>query len=352
MRFERPAEPIRSRIAVAAAHVVADAAGGIDYEATLAQRRWLWSWGLGVAEAMDTAQRGMGLDWPRALELIRLSAAEARESGGLLLAGAQTDQLEPGSARDLEEVVDAYREQCEAIEATGAGVVVMASRELARLAQTADDYRRVYAEVLARLERPAVIHWLGPAFDPALAGYWGDADVRRAARTCLKVVEDSAAKVSGIKLSLLDAKLEVELRRRLPPGVRLFTGDDNRFVELIAGDGRRHSDALLGILDAIAPAASTALQALDRGDVSVYRELLEPAERLSRVIFEPPTHDYKAGLAFLAWVNGRQPGFHLLGGLERARSREHLGRVFEAALAAGLIEDPELGRYRLRSLPG
>jgi len=355
--FRRPLEPIRARVAIAAAHVVADpladpdlaGAAAIDWEATLAYRHHLWSWGLGVAEAMDTAQRGMGIGWVEAADLIRRTAREARAGGGRLWAGASTDQLRPGSAGSLDEIVAAYARQCELVEAEGAIVVLMASRELARVARSADDYRSVYDRVLSQLSRPAVIHWLGEPFDAALAGYWGEADLRAAADRCLEIVAANAAKVEGVKLSVLDAELEVDLRRRLPAGVRLYTGDDNRFAGLIEGDGERHSDALLGIFDAIAPAASTALQALDSGDVEGFRTILEPAERLSRVVFRSPTQHYKTGLVFLAWLNGHQPHFRMVAGQESMRSPLHLAEVFMAADGAGLLDAPERSATRMRA---
>jgi Protein of unknown function (DUF993) len=329
-----------TRVAFAAAHVVADGDGGLDWEATLAFRRHLWSCGLGVAEAMDTAQRGMGLDWPLARELIRRSAAEA---GGRLAAGAATDHTSPAT---LDEVRAAYEDQCEFVEGEGVQVIVMASRALAALAASADDYREVYGAVLRQLERPAILHWLGDMFDPALAGYWGSRDLDRATETLLAVVGDHADKVDGVKVSLLDAQREIDIRARLPAGVRLYTGDDFNYPELIASG----SDALLGIFDAIAPAAAAALRALDRGDRAEYDRILEPTVPLARRLFEPPTFDYKAGIVFLAWLNGHQEHFRLLGGLETARSKEHLADVYALAGRAGLLRDPELAAARARQV--
>jgi dihydrodipicolinate synthase/N-acetylneuraminate lyase len=312
-----------SRVAFAAAHVAAGADGEIDWKATLDFRRHLWHHGLGVAEAMDTAQRGMGLDWPLARELIRRTAAEA---GGRLAAGAGTDHAEPTT---IDEVRAAYEHQCEFVEGTGAQVIVMASRALAAVASSADDYREVYGTVLRQLDRPAIMHWLGEMFDPALAGYWGDDPED----TLLAIVGDHADKVDGIKVSLLDAEREVAIRERLPEGVRLYTGDDFNYPELIASG----SDALLGIFAAIAPAAAAALAALERGDRAEYDRILAPTVPLARKLFEPPTFNYKAGIAYLAWLNGHQEHFRMLGGMETARSAEHLAEVRELAEHAGVV---------------
>jgi hypothetical protein len=356
--FQRPRGALRSRIALAAAHVVADPLadnlpGGpahLDWEATLAFRRHLWSWGLGVAEAMDTAQRGAGLDWATAAELIRRSLRESRSAGGNLVCGAGTDHLVPGSCRQLEDVARAYEEQCAVVEAEGGRVVLMASRELARLASGPDDYAGVYERVLGQLSRPAVIHWLGETFDPSLAGYWGHADLDQACQACLEVIAANQARVEGIKVSLLDEQREVWMRRRLPAGVRMYTGDDFNFPALIEGDGQGHSDALLGIFDAIAPSASAALQALDAGDVDRYREILEPAVELSRHIFQAPTYNYKTGIVFLAYLNGHQRHFRMVAGQEGMRSIVHLAELFRLADRARLLEDPELAAERMRRL--
>jgi hypothetical protein len=332
-----------TRVAFAAAHVAADANGGIDWDATLAFRRHLWDHGLGVAEAMDTAQRGMGLDWPSAQELIRRTAAER---GGRLAAGAATDHTQP---RTLADVRAAYEYQCEFVEGTGAQAILMASRALAAIARGPDDYREVYGAVLDGLERPAILHWLGDMFDPALAGYWNPAhpeDLDEAGATLLSIIEEHAAMVDGVKVSLLDSEREVELRERLPAGVRLYTGDDFNYPELIASG----SDALLGIFDAIAPAAAAALDALERGDRAEYDRILEPTVPLARRLFEAPTYHYKTGIVFIAWLNGHQEHFRLLGGLERARSIEHLSDVFVLADRAGLLRDPELALARMRRL--
>jgi hypothetical protein len=335
-----PRGPAKTRVAFAAAHVVAGPDGDVDWEATLSFRRHLWEYGLGVAEAMDTAQRGMGLEWPAARELIRRTAAEG---GGRLAAGAATDHTEPTT---LDEVRAAYEHQCEFIEGTGAQVIVMASRALAALAGGPDDYREVYGAVLEQLGRPAILHWLGDMFDPALTGYWGSEDLDEAAETLLAIIETHADKVDGIKVSLLDAQREIDIRRRLPQGVRLYTGDDFNYPDLIATG----SDALLGIFDAIAPAAAAALHALDAGDHAEYDRILEPTVPLARRLFETPTFNYKTGIVFLAWLNGHQEHFRLLGGLERARSVEHLADTFVLADRAGLLRDPELAVARMRQI--
>jgi hypothetical protein len=351
--FTRPRVPIRSREALAAVHVVADPLADrprIDWEGTLAFRRHVWSWGLGVAEAMDTAQRGMGLAWPEARELIQRSVREARSVGGRIVSGAGTDHLEPGSASGLDDVVAAYEHQCEAVEAVDGEVVLMASRELARLARGPEDYARVYGRVLAQLRRPALIHWLGPMFDPALAGYWGHAGGREAMEVCAAVIAENAGHVAGVKVSMLDAELEVAMRRRLPVGVRMYTGDDFNFAELMRGDQEGHSDGLLGIFDGIAPAASAALQAMDAGDLRRYDAVLEPTVPLSRHIFTQPTFHYKTGLVFLAYLNGHQRHPRMLGGFESARSVPHLAELFRLADRAGLLEDPERAVERMRAV--
>ena len=353
--FEAGGPPPSSRVAFAAAHVVADPLAcqpegpvALDWEATLAFRRHLWSHGLAVAEAMDTAQRGMGLDWPAARELIVRSAAEARACGGRIACGAATDQREPAELRSLADIRGAYEDQCAFVEGEGAQAIVMASRALAAAAVSPDDYREVYGAVLSGLERPAILHWLGPAFDPALSGYWGADDLDVAADVLVSIIAEHAARVDGVKVSLLDAGREVALRRRLPEGVRLYTGDDFNYPELIAGDGDRHSDALLGVFDAIAPAAATALRALDAGDRDRYDELLEPTVPLARKLFEAPTYNYKTGVVFLAFLNGHQNHFRMVGGQESRRSVVHLAELFALADRAGLLRDPALAVARMR----
>jgi hypothetical protein len=354
--WPRPAVHISSRVAFAAAHVVPDPLGenvpgapaALDWDQTLAFRRHLWSYGLGVAEAMDTAQRGMGLDWAATRELIARTAADARAAGGRLAAGAGTDHAAPGLAR-LDDVIAAYEEQAAFVEQAGAQVILMASRQLARLARDPDDYRKVYGRLLEQARSPVILHWLGPMFDPELAGYWGSDDVDGASRTLLSIIAAHPSKVDGVKVSLLDAGHEVWLRERLPEGVRLYTGDDFNYAELIRGDGRRASDALLGAFAAIAPAASAALQALDRGDLAAYDEALRPTVPLARHLFAAPTYYYKAGIAFLAWLAGHQRGFALVGGLHGARSVPHLAEAFRLADRAGLLPDPDLATARMRS---
>lgn len=359
--WTRPSTPIVSRIAYAAAHVVprvlADNTPGVaadlDWDATMAYRHELWSYGLGVADAMDTAQRGMGLDWAATRELIRRSGAEAAAVGGRLACGAGTDQLVledlPSGARGLSLITDAYREQIEVVQGAGAEVILMASRALARVATSPADYVSVYGALLAEAERPLILHWLGDMFDPALKGYWGNNDIDSATATFRQLIEDNADKVDGVKVSLLDAAHEVGLRRALPDGVRLYTGDDFNYPELILGDDRGHSDALLGIFAAIYPAASTALQQLDAGNTERASQILESTKALGRHIFTAPTSYYKTGIAFLAWLNGHQPGFVMVGGLASGRSVEHLAKVFVLADQAGLLTDPELAVHRMQT---
>ena len=346
----------RSRVPYAAVHVVADPLADvspvspavIDWERTLAFRRHIWSYGLGVAEAMDTAQRGMGLDWEAAKELIRRSVAEAKAVGGRIVCGAQTDQLPPGSARTLRDVEAAYEEQCGFVEAQGGQVVIMASRELARVARGPDDYARVYGQVLSQLKQPALIHWLGEVFDPALAGYWGHADLDGAMAECLGIIVAHRDKVEGLKLSLLDQKREISMRSLLPDGVHMFTGDDFDYPTTIAGDGERYSDALLGAFDMIAPAASAALTALDDGDTKGFDSILQPTVPLSRHAFSAPTFYYKTGVVFMSYLNGHQDHFRMVGGLESGRSAVHLGTLFVLADKAGLLRDAELAVDRIR----
>lgn len=355
--FARPSAPLRSRVAYAAAHVVpkahADNAPGrpaeIDWDATLSFRHHVWSWGLGVADAMDTAQRNAGLDAVATRELISRSAAEAASVGGELVVGVNTDHVDEEQI-SLGRVVDAYKEQLHRAEDAGAGVVLMASRHLARAARTADDYRRVYREVLAAASTPVVLHWLGTAFDPSLAGYFGSDDTDAAAETLLQIIGDNGDKVQGVKMSLLDADAEIAVRRHLPDSTRMFTGDDFHYVGLIEGDERGHSDALLGAFSCLAPNASAAIQALDRGDVAAYRAILAPTEPLSQQVFASPTYHYKTGVAFLAWLNGHQTAFQMVGGLHAARSLPHLSRIVELANASGSLERPELAAARWHAM--
>ncbi|WP_436970730.1 dihydrodipicolinate synthase family protein [Micromonospora rifamycinica] len=352
----RPAGPATSRVAYAAAHVVADpraenvpgAPAAVDWEGTLAFRHHLWSYGLGVAEAMDTAQRGAGLDHPATRELIRRSAAEARAVGGRIVAGVATDQLPPGPAT-LPQVTRAYAEQLADVSAAGARPVLMCSRHLAAAATGPDDYLRVYGDLLTAADQPVVLHWLGDMFDPALAGYWGSTDLDEATETVLHLIKDHQGRVDGIKVSLLDADREVALRRRLPAGVRLYTGDDFHYPELIRGDAQGHSDALLGVFAAIAPAAATALAALDAGDPDRYDAAFAPTLPLARHLFATPTWFYKTGIVFLAWLAGHQDHFTMLAGQQSGRSPAHLARLLVLADAAGLLPDAELAAARARA---
>jgi len=360
-----PAGARFNRIAYSAAHVVADPRAAvdpwlqcaIDWDTTIAYRRRLWSLGLGVAEAMDTAQRGMGLDWPTSLELIRRTLDAARDVPGALVAsGCGTDHLAPDAVTSVDGVIRAYEEQMAAIERLGGRLIVMASRALARVARGPDDYARVYGRALSQARQPVILHWLGEMFDPALAGYWGGADVDAAMETALGVIASHASKVDGIKISLLDKHKEIAMRRRLPPGVRMYTGDDFDYAELIAGDGvgdeptHRHSDALLGIFDAIAPAASAALAALAAGDSQRFHDLLAPTVPLSRHIFRAPTRFYKTGVVLMAWLNGHQNHFVMVGGQQSARSLLHFAEAFRLADQAGLLEQPELAVRRMKTL--
>jgi hypothetical protein len=353
---ERIVSPAFNRIAYAAAHVVVDPLAEsdpqldavIDWDETLRFRHYLWDLGIGVAEAMDTAQRGMGLDWPGALELIRRTLAEAKSRPGAVVAcGAGTDHLAPGAARTLEDVIAAYETQIEAIEALDGRIILMASRALAGLAKGPDDYWRVYDHILRQVRHPVVIHWLGEMFDPALAGYWGADDHMEAMESALSVIAGNATKVDGVKISLLSKEKEIFMRRRLPPGVRMYTGDDFNYAELIAGDERGYSDALLGIFDAIAPVASVALDRLTAGDKAGFRELLEPTVPLSRHIFKAPTRYYKTGIVFLAYLNGLQKHFHMIGGQQSARSLQHLAELFRLADAARVLRNPDLAAERV-----
>ncbi|MGW2018821.1 dihydrodipicolinate synthase family protein [Streptomyces sp. NPDC001927] len=359
----RPARPLApvggaltSRTVFSAAHVVADpyadttpdGPAAVDWDATLAFRRHLWSHGLGVAEAMDTAQRGMGLDWAGAAELIRRSAAEAKAVGGRIACGVGTDQL-TGPA-DLVAIRAAYEEQLALVEEAGAQPILMASRALAAAAGGPEEYLDTYTGLLRQATEPVILHWLGPMFDPALGGYWGSADLDAATETFLEVIAAHPDKVDGIKVSLLDAQREIELRRRLPEGVRCYTGDDFHYPELIAGDDRGFSHALLGIFDPLGPLAAEAVRILDTGDAKGFRELLDPTVELSRHLFEAPTRFYKTGVVFLAWLAGHQDHFTMVGGLQSARSLPHLARAYELADGLGLFPDPERAESRMLSL--
>ncbi|MDR0341809.1 MAG: dihydrodipicolinate synthase family protein [Nocardiopsaceae bacterium] len=338
--------PPASRSVYAAAHVAATADGGIDWESTLGFRDHLWAHGFGVAEAMDTAQRGMGLTWPRARELIEATAARAAASGAVVAAGAGTDQLPPGE-HPLPAIVAAYEEQLGAVEAAGAQVVLLASRALAASARSARDYLDVYGHLLRQARQPVMVHWLGEAFDPALRGYWGGGDFGSCADTVTELVDRAGGQVAGIKLSVLDEASEVSLRRRLPAGVRLYTGDDFHYADLIKGGPDGHSDALLGAFAAITAPAAAALHALDAGDLASYDAAMGPTVALSLALFEAPTFHYKAGIAFLAWLNGLQPEFVMLAGCHRLRPPGHLLRVTGLAAAAGALARPALAADRI-----
>jgi hypothetical protein len=352
-----PRDRFKSRVAFAAAHVVADplrtndpiTTAVIDWDATLAYREYLWSLGFGVAEAMDTAQRGSGLDWSNALELIRRSTSAARPKNRLLACGAGTDHLCLGQAKTLQEVIDAYRIQCDAIEAAGARIILMASRALAAVACHADDYVTVYDAILSQVRQPVIVHWLGSMFDPALTGYWGTPEISAAQEHCLAILRAHPRKIDGIKVSLLDANLEIEMRRKLPPGVRMYTGDDFNYDRLILGDAQGHSDALLGIFDAIAPVASQALAALDSAAPESYQSLLASTVPLARHLFAAPTQYYKTGVVFLAFLNGFQSHFRMVGGVENARSVSHLCRLFVLADEARVLRDPEQASARMQT---
>lgn len=354
-----------NRIAYSAAHVVANPRAAIDpwlqsavdWDATLRYRHHLWSLGLGVAEAMDTAQRGMGLDWATSRELIQRTLQAARTVPGARVAsGCGTDHLDPAQVNTLDDVIRAYDEQIDAIESLGGQLIIMASRALVKVARSPADYEKVYDHILSQVRAPVILHWLGHMFDPALAGYWGHDDLDRATDTALGVIRAHASKVDGIKVSLLDQDREIAMRRQLPAGVRMYTGDDFNYAELIAGDGvgtqpvHGHSDALLGIFDAIAPAASAALSMLAQGEVARFHDILAPTVPLSRHIFQAPTRFYKTGVVFMAWLNGHQSHFTLVGGQHSARSLPHLCELYRLADEAGLLTDPALSTHRMRQL--
>src|SRR5213592_2133282 len=352
-----PGGPIKARVAYAAVHVVADPLANItpplqaalDWEATLAYRRYVWSLGLAVAEAMDTSRRGMGFAWDAAKELIRRSVAESRTAPGAVLAsGAGTDHLEPGQRVALADVEAAYEEQCAFIESVGGRIIIMASRALAACAKGGDDYAKVYGKLLEQVSEPVIIHWLGEMFDPALAGYWGSPDLDRATETLVAIVGEHAPKIDGVKISLLDQRREIAMRRRFPRGVRMYTGDDFDYPATIRGDGERASDALLGIFDVIAPAAAAALKALDASDLARYEAILGPTLPLARHVFGAPTRFYKTGVVFAAYLNGHQSHFRMVGGLESARSVVHLAEQFVLMDRAGLLRDPDIAVERMR----
>ncbi len=344
------------RTVFSAAHVVADpfsdqdpsGPAAVDWEATMAFRRHLADLGLGIAEAMDTAQRGMGLDWPGALELITRTRQELPDA--LVFNGCGTDQLHPKEARSLDEVRAAYLDQVAAIQNAGGRIILMASRALARVAQTPDDYIKIYDAVLDACDQPVILHWLGEMFDPELAGYWGTSDFETAMTTALRVINDNASKVDGIKISLLDKEKEIRMRQRLPPGVKMYTGDDFNYPELIAGDGQTHSHALLGIFDPLATAVGKAVGHLDKGDIAGFHSTLDPTVPLARLIFRAPTQYYKTGVVFLAWLNGFQDHFIMLGGAQAMRPLPYFADCFKLADQNGLLRDPDLAAQRMTSL--
>ena len=354
--FARKAEGGLPRVAFAAAHVVPNPLADcdpwldepIDWDATIAYRRHLWDLGLGVAEAMDTAQRGMGLGWETAQELIRRSVAAAADYDGdaMIACGAGTDHLSPDLSLTIDDVIRAYEEQFEMVEGAGGRIILMASRALAKCARSPDDYAKVYDRLLSQAREPVIIHWLGEMFDPALAGYWGSGDHMAAMDVAVDVINRNAAKVDGVKVSLLDDTKEIAMRRRLAKGVRMYSGDDFNYPDLIAGDEEGYSDALLGIFDAIAPAASAALAAMARQDMTLYHQILAPTVPLSRHIFKAPTRFYKTGVVFMAYLNGHQDHFSMVGGQQSARSAVHLAEIFRLADKAGLLSDPDLASRR------
>ena len=353
------AKPPFPRVALAAAHVVADPLAEqdpwldvkVDWDRTIAFRQYLWSLGLGVAEAMDTAQRGMGLDWVGAQELIRRSLDAMKDVPGAVMAnGAGTDHLAPGPDVTVDDVIRAYEEQCEAVEKMGGRIILMASRALAKAARSPADYERVYGRILGQVKQPVIIHWLGEMFDPALEGYWGNHDHMEAMKTALAVIRANAAKVDGVKISLLNKDKEIVMRRQLPTSVRMYTGDDFNYAELIAGDEQGYSDALLGIFDPIAPAVGGALAALSHNDLSTFHGILAPTVPLSRHVFRAPTRFYKTGVVFMAWLSGHQDHFVMVGGQQSTRSIQHFSELFRLADAAGLLRDPDMAVARMNSL--
>jgi len=348
-----------NRVVYAAAHIVVDPLAdndpwldrNIDWDRTIAFREYLWDLGLGVAEAMDTAQRGMGLDWSGAKELIAHAQSAARNRPDALIAyGAGTDHLQPGPDVTIDDVIRAYEEQIAYVEGQGGRIILMASRALAAAAKSPDDYIRVYDRILGQVKEPVMIHWLGSMFDPALAGYWGSSDDLQAMETAVAIINQNAAKVDGVKISLLSAEKEIVMRRRLDPSVKMYTGDDFNYAELIAGDEQGYSHALLGIFDAIAPAASAALAKLAQNDLDAFHQILAPTVPLSRHIFKAPTRFYKTGVVFLAYLNGFQDHFQMLGGQQSTRSIQHLSELFRLSDAARVLRDPDLAVRRMKTI--
>jgi hypothetical protein len=351
------APPPRSRMAYAAVHVVADplhasassGPGCVDWETTIRQRERTWQLGLGVAEAMDTAQRGMGIEWPDVQRLVRETLTAGGRQGGKTVVGITTDNLAPGR-QSLDAITDAYLEQLAFVEDLGGSVVMMASRQLTASAETPDDYLKVYDAVLSSAQRPVVLHWLGAAFDPRLEGYWGAGDLDSAMSLVIDLLATHAEGIDGIKVSLLEPDREITLRMQAPASIKVFTGDDFHYVDLIEGRDGQHSHALLGAFAAIGPVARAALARLDEGDTVGYRALLEPTLPLSRLIFEAPTAYYKTGIAWLAYLQGQQDHFKMLGGLESGRSLAHLVRIFTEADGLGMLRDPDLAAQRMQAM--
>src|SRR6266567_2590768 len=347
-----------NRIAFSAVHTVVDPfadndpwlSAAVDWDKTIAFREHVWDLGLGVAEAMDTAQRGMGLDWPTSLELITRSVAAAKRRNALVFSGAGTDHLAVEDARSLDDVIRAYEEQISAVEKVGGRIILMASRTLAKIGRNADDYAKVYDRVLSQLREPVILHWLGDMFDSALANYWGTPSLDEAMDVAVGVINANASKVDGVKVSLLDKQREIDMRRRLDKNVKMYTGDDFNYAELIAGDDKGFSHALLGIFDAIAPAASYALSLLSAGDAAGFHDVLGPTVPLSRHIFKAPTRFYKTGIVFMAYLNGHQDHFTMVGGQESTRSTLHLAELFRLADQAGLLANPELATQRMKTV--
>ncbi len=356
--FPAKLEGTLNRVAFSAAHVVANPladvdpwlTSAVDWDRTIAFREHVWDLGLGVAEAMDTAQRGMGLDWPTSLELITRSVRAAKTRNALVFSGAGTDHLAVENAKTIDDVMCAYEEQVAAVEKVGGRIILMASRALAKLGRNADDYAKVYNRILSQVREPVIIHWLGDMFDPALTGYWGTGDLDHAMATAVAIINASSAKVDGVKISLLDKQREIDMRRQLDKNVKMYTGDDFNYAELIAGDAEGFSHALLGIFDAIAPAASYALSRLAAGDEAGFHDVLGPTVPLSRHIFRAPTRFYKTGVVFMAYLNGHQDHFTMVGGQESARSTVHLAELFRLADKAGLLANPELATRRMKAV--
>jgi len=355
-----PAVPL-TRTAFAAAHVISDPLAerdpwqgrpAVDWDATLGFRHGLWDQGLGLAEAMDTAQRGMGVDWETAKDLIQRTMAEAKAHPlkPRVACGAGTDHVPPEALDSVPAIIAAYETQMEAIEAAGGQIILMATRALPAIGAGPQDYAHVYDHLIAKAARPVILHWLGDMFDPALTGYWGAADVEEANGIVLDLIIRHAAKVDGIKISLLDQSHEEAFRTRLPEGVRLYTGDDFNYAALIEGEGTHYSHALLGIFAGIAPAAAQALEALAKGDSGTYHALFAPTVPLSREIFKAPTQFYKAGIAFLSWLNGSQTHFIMPGGFQSAREITHYAQVYLLADQARLLTRPDLAETRMRQL--